>query len=34
MDLVEVNRDASVGSPLYVIHLKDVAMRNIRRFSQ
>jgi hypothetical protein len=31
--MVEVNRDASVESPLHVVHLKDVAMRNIRRFS-
>jgi hypothetical protein len=31
--MVEVNRDAPVESPLHVIHLKDVAMWNIRRFS-
>jgi hypothetical protein len=31
--MVEMNRDAPVGSPPHVIHLKDVAMRNIRRFS-
>jgi hypothetical protein len=34
LDMVEVNRDAPVKSPLHVIHLKDVAMRNIRHFSQ
>jgi hypothetical protein len=33
LDMVEVNCDAPVEPPLHVIHLKDVAMRNIRRFS-
>jgi hypothetical protein len=27
-----VNCDAPVESPLHMIHLKDIAMRNIRRF--
>jgi hypothetical protein len=31
--MVEVNRDAPVESLLHVIHLEDIAMRNIRRFS-
>jgi hypothetical protein len=31
--MVEVNRDPPVESLLHVIHLKDVAMSNIRRFS-
>jgi hypothetical protein len=32
LDMVEVNRDAPVESSLHVIHLKDVAMRNIRQY--
>jgi hypothetical protein len=34
LDMVEVNRDAPVESPFHVIHFKDIAMRNIRRFSR
>jgi hypothetical protein len=32
LDMMEVNRDTPVQSPLHVIHLKELAMRNIRRF--
>jgi hypothetical protein len=32
--MMEVNRDAPVKLPLHMVHLKDVAMRNIGRFSR
>jgi hypothetical protein len=31
--MVEMNCDVLIESPIHVIHLKDVIMRNIRRLS-
>jgi hypothetical protein len=33
LDIVEVNRNPPDDSRLHVIHLKEVAVRNVKRFS-